>query len=227
MMWLPGHVVIGLLLSFPIIVISLRRGERKPMALAYVGFFSILPDFLHFSILRPFSHSLIGATVMLIVSVVALTALHEWRPWLAVIACISMISHLLADTYIGHVYPWYPFSMDFVQFNQFNTLFAIRTEIALITAAIIPFTAILLMKANKLPRSKSEVLACICILGLFNIQGAAQIAYFYVLNLEENLTLSSLILFSLFCLILLLAFLALIREGKSYSKMFSEMIFDS
>lgn len=226
-MWLPGHVAIGLLLSFPFIVISMHGGERKLMALAYVGFFSILPDFLHFSILRPFSHSIIGATVMLVVSIVALAALHGWRPWLAATACISTISHLLADTYIGHIYPWYPFSMDFVQFNQFNTLFAIRTEIALITAAIIPFTAILLMKANKLPRSRNEVLACICILGLFNIQGAAQFAYFSVLNLERNFTLSSLILFSLFCLILLLAFLALIKEGKSHFKMFSEMTFDS
>ncbi|MCU0861941.1 MAG: metal-dependent hydrolase, partial [Methanomassiliicoccales archaeon] len=137
-MWLPGHVAVGLLLSLALMLVGLRRGERLVTLLACMAFFSVLPDYLHLEGLRTFSHSFLGAGLMLAAGIVLLTAFLGWRPWLVMVAAVSLASHLLADAYIGHIYPWYPWSLEIVQHNQFNTLFDVRVEVGLSMVAAVP-----------------------------------------------------------------------------------------
>jgi hypothetical protein len=125
-MWLPGHLAVGLLLSFVAIAIYSSRHRSLLVALAFVAFFSVLPDFLHIGGLRAFSHSILGATVLLAFALIVLLAIRGLTPLLALIATISLYSHLLADTWIGHIYPWWPWSDQIVQNNPFNSIYDLR-----------------------------------------------------------------------------------------------------
>lgn len=127
-MWLPGHLAVSFLLCLPLLVYVKRE---RLLALFYVAFFALLPDFLHLGPLRVPSHSIIGLTVMLSVALVTLYLLFRPRPILLAIGAVAAVGHLLADLYIGSIYPLYPVSSEWYALHQFNTAFDIRVEIVL------------------------------------------------------------------------------------------------
>jgi hypothetical protein len=181
-----------LLSLIPLALYARRRGDWV-LPLSYIVFFAALPDFLHIGDLRVFSHSIVGAAIMLLGALFVLQWMHGWRPLLVAIAAISMASHLLADTYIGHIYPWWPWSLEMVQNNQFNTLFDIRTELELCAVAIVPVVSMVLawpraMRMDGL--SRNDLLALIVILAPFTLFSLAQTAYYVELDMLKETVLS-------------------------------------
>ena len=96
-MWLPGHMAVSLLLCLPLLVMVKRE---RLLALYFVAFFSLLPDFLHLGELRIFTHSFVGLTVMLALSFGILAVLFRPRPVMYVIGTVAALGHLLGDLYI-------------------------------------------------------------------------------------------------------------------------------
>ncbi len=135
-MWLPGHIAFSFLVCLPFIV-YLRK--ERALALVIVGVFALLPDYLHLGMLRAFTHSLLGLAVLLAVSLAALIVLFRPRPALIGIAVVAAGAHLLADLYVGSIWPFYPWSDEWFQLHEFNTAFDIRVEVVLfsISALII------------------------------------------------------------------------------------------
>ena len=101
------------------------------MALVIVGSFALLPDYLHLGMLRAFTHSFLGLTVLLAASLVTLIVLFRPRPALVGLAVVAAGAHLLADLYVGSIWPFYPWSDEWFQLHEFNTPFDIRVEVVL------------------------------------------------------------------------------------------------
>jgi len=133
-MWLPGHLAVSFLLCLPLLVYLKRE---RPLALFYVGVFALLPDFVHLGSLRVASHSLIGTTAMTFGLLALLYVL--FRPRLAVMAVgvVAAYGHLLADLYVGSIYPFYPFDPTWYQLHLFNSPFDITAELTLASAALV------------------------------------------------------------------------------------------
>jgi hypothetical protein len=133
-MWLPGHLAFSFLLCLPL-VLYLRR--ERALALACIGTFALLPDLLHLGMLRAFSHSIFGLTLMLAVTLVPMFLLFRPRAAVIAIAVIAATGHLIADFYIGTIWPFYPWDMEWWQIHQFNTSFDIRVELVLSIIAVV------------------------------------------------------------------------------------------
>jgi len=131
-MWLPGHVAFSFLVCLPFIVYLKRE---RGLALSYLMFFALLPDFLHLGPLRYLSHSLIGLGAMLLAVFVPLIILSRPRPALLGLAVAAAGSHLLGDAYIGSVAPFYPWSSEWFQINEFNSAYDIHMEIVFFALA--------------------------------------------------------------------------------------------
>jgi hypothetical protein len=114
-------------------IIYLKR--ERGLALSYLMFFALLPDFLHLGPLRYLSHSLVGLGAMLLVVFVPLIVFSRPRPALLGLAATAAGSHLLGDAYIGSVAPFYPWSVEWFQINEFNSAFDIRMEVIFFTIA--------------------------------------------------------------------------------------------
>ncbi|MDW5563175.1 MAG: hypothetical protein SA339_08105 [Methanomassiliicoccus sp.] len=145
-MWLPGHVAFSFLICLPFIVYLKRE---RALAISYLMVFALLPDFLHLGPLRYLSHSLVGLGVMLLIVLVPLVAISRPRPALLLLAVVAAGSHLLGDAYIGSVAPFYPWSLEWFQINEFNSAYDIRMEVVFFTIAFLitvialrPWTAI-------------------------------------------------------------------------------------
>lgn len=196
-MWLPGHLAIGLLLSLIPLALWARRSSLLLKPLIFVAFFSVLPDFLHFGDLRAFSHSIFGATLMAGAVLLLLIMIQGWNPLLATIAFLGTWSHLLADLFIGHIYPWYPWSWEIVQYNQFNTLFDIRVELALSLLVFVPFAAWLIKSPKHLAvvgHKQKDLVVIVSLLGVFLIFASAQTLYYFYQNMFQNPTISEILL---------------------------------
>lgn len=120
------------LICLPLIV-HLKR--ERALALSYVMFFSLLPDFLHLGPLRYLSHSLVGLAAMLLMVFVPLVVLSRPRPALLLLAAVAAGGHLLGDAYIGSIAPFYPWSLEWFQINEFNSAFDIRMEVVFFAIA--------------------------------------------------------------------------------------------
>ena len=129
-MWFPGHLAFSLLLCLPFIVYLKRE---RALALSFLGVFALLPDYIHLGDLRGFSHSFLGLGAMLLVFLLPLILAFRPRLALLLLAIAAAGSHLLADTYIGTVIPFYPWD---------DTWFDIRTEVVLFGVAAIAVTAL-------------------------------------------------------------------------------------
>jgi len=220
-MWLPGHVAVGFLLSLVAVLLYLKRYRSLLLPLAFVAFFSVLPDFLHIGDLRAFSHSILGAFLLLVAALLVLWRLHGWRPLLAVIAFISLSSHLLSDLYIGHIFPWYPWSMEFVQYNQFNTIFDIRVELVLCAMAAVPFLYLLSSERGAFrfeELCRKDVVASIALLLPFSLLGLAQVLYFVELDIISTFTISSALFLAIFLGMLLLSITGIVKAAKALAK---------
>jgi len=132
-MWLPGHIAFSFLLCLPLII---YMKEDRALALAAVATFALLPDFLHLGMLRAFGHSFFGLGIVLAATLVPLAILFRPRPALLGAAVLAAVGHLIADLYIGSIWPFYPWTMEWVQFHQFNTPFDIRIEVILSIIAL-------------------------------------------------------------------------------------------
>lgn len=217
-MWLPGHLAIGFMVSFFAVLMYARRERSLALPLAYAAFFSVLPDFLHIGDIRAFSHSLFGVSVLLVVALPILAYVHGWRPLLALIAVLSIYSHLLADLFIGHIFPWYPWSSEIVQYNQFNTLFDIRVELGLCAVAFILLAYLVLrmrpyfeVKAKR----RRDLLAIIGLLAAFFAFTLAQ--FFYYLTAQGG-TLSSVLLSFVFLFALTASTVVLVPSLRGFAK---------
>jgi hypothetical protein len=127
-MWLPGHIAFSFLVCLPFIIYLKRE---RALALVCLGAFALLPDYLHLGMLRAYAHSLLGVTALLVVSLVVLILLVRPRPALIGLAIVAAFSHLLADLYVGSIWPFYPWSSEWFQLNEFNMPFDIRVEVVL------------------------------------------------------------------------------------------------
>jgi hypothetical protein len=136
-MWLPGHVSIAFLLCLPLLFVSIRRGSTVWLALAYVGVFSILPDFFHWGDYRMVSHSIVGLVVIAGVILYILGKLFKADAALLAIGAVAAGAHLAGDLWIGHIFPLFPFSEQIAELNQFNTLDDLRIEIVLSAIALV------------------------------------------------------------------------------------------
>jgi hypothetical protein len=141
-MWLPGHLAISFLTCTPLLVYARSQGEDKTLALSYVAFFAVLPDFLHIGDLRILSHSVTGLTVLVSAALIVLSLFVEVRRIHVLIASVAAGAHLLADWMFGHFFPLFPFSNEYASLNYFNTLIDLRAEIALTAVAIVVFAVL-------------------------------------------------------------------------------------
>jgi hypothetical protein len=205
-MWLPGHVALALLICLPLLWLYRVKKGSYLLALAFVAFFSVLPDFLHFDTsLRTVSHSLTGATVLAAVLLVVMWKAFGTGWILQVIAVVAVYAHLLGDLYIGHIYPYYPFSMEYIQNNQFNTVFDLRFEMIISTIATLVVIALYIFDRkgfrleNVPPMERRGLLTLVL---PFAALCLAQIGYFGILDILQNYTWSAAIL-GLFFLVLL------------------------
>lgn len=151
-MWLPGHLAFSFLLCLPLLVLVKRE---RLLALYFVAFFALLPDYAHLGSLRVFSHSLIGVSIMLLISLAAIGALFRPRPVMYAIAAVAAFGHLAGDLYIGSIHPFWPYSDTWYQLHQFNMPFDIATEVVL--SAIALLLIVVLFGPFRLHRSRRQL----------------------------------------------------------------------
>lgn len=143
-MWLPGHLAVAFLVCTPLLLYSRRKGEDPILALVYVAFFAVFPDFLHIGDFRMVSHSLLGLVALVLIALVILSRISEVRRSLVAIASVAAGAHLFADWMYGHFFPLFPFSTEYISLNTFNTYMDIRAEIALFAVATVVFAALVI-----------------------------------------------------------------------------------
>jgi hypothetical protein len=219
-MWLPGHLAVGLFVCLFALILYVRKGGSLVLGLVYVAFFAVLLDFLHLGEgPRAFSHSFFGAGILLALFLLLLVIIQGWRPWLALIAVLAVGSHLLADLFIGSIYPWYPWSMEVLQNHVFNTIFDIRVELLL---CLFGFVALVFLVAwwpkglSVETLSRKDLLAIIVLLGAFFIFALAQTVYFLVIDVAQNTTLSAVLLSFVFIAVIVASGMILLRSTKSF-----------
>ena len=138
-MWLPGHLAVAFLACLPILYLTKRD---RLLSLAYLAFFSQLPDFLHFEDLRMFSHSIFGLTILLLLGISVFWVVFRPRPSIIAISILATPLHLLADLYVGSINPFYPWSKEWMGYHTFNTPFDIELEVLLLGISFIVFLAL-------------------------------------------------------------------------------------
>lgn len=177
-MWLPGHLAVSFLLCLPLLMHVKRE---RLLALYFVGVFALLPDFLHLGPMRIVSHSLLGVTVMSLGLLAVLFLLFRPRPALLAVGAVAAYGHLLADLYIGSIYPFYPVSETWYQLHQFNTAFDIAAEIVLASAALVIGATLFGLPRlfrSRLALDRSERGNLLLLLLPFGVMVALQGAYF-------------------------------------------------
>jgi hypothetical protein len=133
-MWLPGHFAVAFLICLPLVYYA---KEYRVLAIAYVAIFSQLPDLIHLGSLRILSHSPIGLIIMLAVVLALLWMIFRPRTLLLVIGALAAMAHLLADLYIGSIFPYYPFNTKYLEFHELNSTFDLTAEVGLIVLVIV------------------------------------------------------------------------------------------
>lgn len=142
-MWLPGHLALAFLIAVPFFVWVQRRNEiRTPIVL--VMFFAAFPDFFHLGEFRAVSHSLIGLAGLGLIALLVISAFVKMNRIAILASILGASSHLIGDAYIGHIYPFFPFSNIVFQMNEFNTSFDLNTELTLSALTILAIPLIIL-----------------------------------------------------------------------------------
>jgi len=221
-MWLPGHVALALLLCLPLLWLYRSKKGSYLLPLAFVAFFSVLPDFLHFDTgLRTVSHSLMGATVLAVVLLVVMWKVFGTGWVLQVIAVVAVYVHLLGDLYIGHIYPYYPFSTEYIQNHQFNTVFDLRFEIIISTIATLVIITIYALdrKGFRLDGvASTDLRSMLTIVLPFAALCLAQVGYFGILDILQDYTWSAAILGLFFLALLSLSLLWAMKIYRAIQK---------
>lgn len=217
-MWLPGHLAFSFLICLPLIVYLKRE---RALALACLGVFALLPDFLHLGMIRAFAHSILGVAILLTISLIVLVVLFRPRPAIIGVAILAAGAHLLADLYVGSIWPFYPWSDEWFQLHEFNTVFDIRVEVVLFSiSALILLVALRPWGAVRSVRSYSKreggmlLLLSIPMAAMAGLQGV----YFVIVSRGPGLDLYRSLLLSFFLAAFLFAgilFLAALRRRSS------------
>ncbi|MDD1773753.1 MAG: hypothetical protein LUQ14_03920 [Methanomassiliicoccales archaeon] len=213
-MWLPGHLAVAFLACTPLLLYSRRKGEDATLALVYVAFFAVFPDFLHIGDLRIVSHSLVGLAALVSIALVVLSLLSEVRRSLVVIASVAAGAHLFADYLYGHFFPLFPFSTEYVSLNAFNTFMDIRVEIGLFAIATVVFAIYMFSGRTGLRYVRPvrrERWGYLILLLPFLAMTLLESAYFIQNMMIVGTTITRLILLSTFA-VLLVGTLILIRD---------------
>ncbi len=180
-MWLPGHFAAAFIICFPLIVLA--KKEDRALAIAFVAFFSLLPDLLHLGSLRMISHSFIGLAIMLAMTLGPTWYLFRPRKLLLAIGAVAAASHLLVDLYVGSVTLYYPFSANSLSMHPFNLTFDIIVEVVLLIAT---FGAILvLLRPLDMLRSvstypKTKRVNLILLMAPFTLLSALEGGYYFL-----------------------------------------------
>ncbi|MBI0583540.1 MAG: hypothetical protein ISF22_04855 [Methanomassiliicoccus sp.] len=122
------------LICIPFIVYLKRE---RALALSYLMFFALLPDFLHLGPLRFASHSFVGLAFMLLIALVPLIVISRPRAALVLLAVTASYTHLMADGFIGSVAPFWPWSTRWFQINEFNSAYDIQMELVLLALSAV------------------------------------------------------------------------------------------
>jgi hypothetical protein len=213
-MWLPGHLAVSFLACTPLLLYSRRKGEDATLALVYVAFFAVFPDFLHIGDLRIVSHSLVGLAALVSIALVVLSLLSEVRRSLVVIASVAAGAHLFADWLYGHFFPLFPFSTEYVSLNTFNTYMDIRVEIGLFAIAMVVFVVYMISgrtSQRHVQPVRREKWSRLILLLPFLVMTLLETAYFIQNMMIVGTTVTRLILLSIF-MILLGGTLVLIKD---------------
>ena len=200
-MWLPGHLAVSFLACTPVLLYSRKQGEDRTLALSYVAFFAVLPDFLHIGDLRIVSHSLSGLIALVSIALVVLSLLFEVRKSQVLIASVAAGAHLFADWMFGHFFPLFPLSQEYESLNTFNTYIDIRSEIAFSAIAIVVF-AVLMIPRRAVQRpavaGRRDIWNFLVLLLPFLAIALLETVYFIQNMMTVGVTFTRLILLSLF-----------------------------
>lgn len=184
-MWLPGHFAVALILSLPLLLLV---KEKRMMAIAFVAFFSVFPDFLHLGDLRMISHSLIGLPILLAISFGVLWALFRTRPILMGIGVVAAASHLMADFMLGNVTPFYPISKLSLG-PVLGIGFDLPMEIGLMAMALVILAVLVFPSGSIGPvrsYSRTETLSLQLVLVPFVLMAAAEGGYYLLFNFRSS-----------------------------------------
>ncbi len=129
-MWFLGHTALGF--AFAGIVLALGRPRRfEPRVLVLVPFLANLIDFFHLAPIRPYSHSLLAATLL---PAAAILIWHRWARWSrteAVALFAASLAAIVGDLTFGSFYPLMPFVRWDVEWLAFGSLADLATEAVL------------------------------------------------------------------------------------------------
>ncbi len=221
-MWLPGHVAFSFLICLPFIVYLKRE---RALALSYLMFFALLPDFLHLGPLRYLSHSLVGLGVMLTVLFVPLFILSRPRPALVALAAVASITHLLGDGYIGSIAPFYPWSIEWFQINEFNSAFDIRMEVVFFALAVLmivialrPWTAVRDISRYNKRELRGLFLTAFPVMAISGLEGV----YFIIVSQGPGLVGFRAVLLACFGAVFLLSSLLSLTSVRRYNHRVSD-----
>lgn len=223
-MWLPGHVAFSFLICLPFIVYLKRE---RALALSYLMFFALLPDFLHLGPLRYLSHSLVGLGVMLLVVFVPLIALSRPRPALLGLAALAAGTHLLGDAFIGSIAPFYPWSLEWFQINEFNSAYDIRMEVVffvlaalIILIALRPWTALRNISHYSKREKRGLFLTAFPVMAISGLEGV----YFIIVSQGPGLVGLRAVLLACFGAIFLLSSIMTVTSVRRYGHQLSDAI---
>lgn len=221
-MWLPGHVAFSLLICLPFIVYLKRE---RALALSYLMFFALLPDFLHLGPLRYLSHSLIGLGVMLLVLLVPLYLLSRPRPALMGLAAVAAGTHIMGDGYIGSIAPFYPWSLEWFQINEFNSAYDIRMEVVffalatlMVVIALRPWTALRDISHYTKRERRGLFLTAFPVMAISGLEGV----YFIIVSQGPGLIGFRAVLLACFGAIFLLASIFTVTSVRRYGHQVSD-----
>jgi len=153
-----------------------------------------------------------------------------FRPRLALIllAITAAASHLLADTYIGTVTPFYPWDDTWLQVHAFNSAFDIRTEVVLFGVAAIAVTALRPLEAlrNIDDYDVRERGALIVTSALVIAMAGLQAVYFLIVSQGPGLDLFRSLLLAAFAVSVLFSSVFFIKTlvKKQHSKSISIVV---
>jgi hypothetical protein len=217
-MWLPGHLALSTLVILPVIwLASSRKIANQFQSLAFLFFFSVFPDFLHIADLRIVTHSILGLCLFVTIIILLLWKVSGINCVLIFIAITASGLHLFGDWLFGHFYPFFPLSLQYFSLNNFNTLLDMRTELLLLTVMLAFLLPILKKRKSHVDfvgLSPQQRKSALLLMILFISMNIAQTALFFKMNVEHAATLTSILLWVAYPVLLVLSIMILAKTSK-------------